>query len=418
MRVRSRGTPQARHDSRRDDQPDHSGTRQRERLAKMLKPGGSPVPRGQQSTGQSKKPRTARHDSGRDRGVANGYRRGMQAAAAVRWPGLTAVILAGGGGTRVGGRDKPMLPVGGVPMLDRVLAALAGADLRIVVGPARPGLADDVRVVREDPPGAGPAAATAAALDAMPPSAPSVSSPGSPGIAGPAAVEAVVPAADKAVVPAADAGVVPAAVEAVLPGSGAAVVPAVVKAVPPGSGGAVVPAAGAAVVPAAVEAVGSAGAAVAGPAVVSSALVGVFAADLPYLTGEAVGVLVDAVTAGVDGAVFVDERGKRQQLCGVWRAQALRAGVARLGDPVGKSMRAVFDGLVVAEVRWEGDGPAPYFDCDTDEDLRRAAEQPAPTTGTEASGRTAAGSAPDHSAASGTAVSGNSTGHSVEKGMR
>jgi hypothetical protein len=165
---------------------------------------------------------------------------------------------------------------------------------------------------------------------------------------------------------------------------------------------------------------------------VSSALVGVFAADLPYLTGEAVGVLVDAVTAGVDGAVFVDERGKRQQLCGVWRAQALRAAVARLGDPAGKSMRAVFDGLVVAEVRWGGDGPAPYFDCDTDEDLRRAAEQPAPTAGT-ANGRTAAGSVPKHSAASGTAVSGdvtdhgaasgsaasgNSTDRSVEQGMR
>jgi molybdopterin-guanine dinucleotide biosynthesis protein A len=97
---------------------------------------------------------------------------------------------------------------------------------------------------------------------------------------------------------------------------------------------------------------------------------------LPYLTAEAVAVLVGAVVGGVDGAVFVDERGKRQLLCGVWRVDALRGGVERLGDPVGKSMRAVFAGLVVAEVRWEGGGPAPYFDCDTDEDLRRAERQP------------------------------------------
>lgn len=91
--------------------------------------------------------------------------------------------------------------------------------------------------------------------------------------------------------------------------------------------------------------------------------------------------LVAAVGQGVDGAVFVDGRGKRQLLCGVWRAGALRSGVERLGDPVGKSMRAVFDGLVVAEVGWERGGVDPYFDCDTDEDLRRAEQQQARRTG-------------------------------------
>jgi molybdopterin-guanine dinucleotide biosynthesis protein A len=103
-------------------------------------------------------------------------------------------------------------------------------------------------------------------------------------------------------------------------------------------------------------------------------LVGVFAADLPYLTAEAVGVLVGAVAGGVDGAVFVDGRGRRQLLCGVWRVEALRGAVERLGEPEGRSMRAVFGGLSVAEVSWagHGPGPAPYFDCDTDEDLRRA----------------------------------------------
>ena len=56
------------------------------------------------------------------------------------------MILAGGGATRLGGRDKPALPIAGVSMLDRVLAALAGADARIVVGPPRAGLpADDLR---------------------------------------------------------------------------------------------------------------------------------------------------------------------------------------------------------------------------------------------------------------------------------
>ncbi|MEV0565805.1 NTP transferase domain-containing protein [Dactylosporangium sp. NPDC050588] len=188
------------------------------------------------------------------------------------------MILAGGGGTRLGGQDKPMLPVAGVPMLDRVLAAVEGAALRIVVGPPREGLPTGVRTVREEPPGAGPAAATAAALDLVPRAASEE-----------------------------------------------------------------------------------------GPA-----LVGLFAADLPYLTVEGVGVLVAAVEEDVDGAVFVDGRGKRQLLCGVWRAGALRDAVERLGPAAGRSMRAVLDGLDVVEVEWTGSGPAPYFDCDTEEDLRRA----------------------------------------------
>lgn len=171
-----------------------------------------------------------------------------------------------------------MLPVAGVPMLDRVLAAVEGAALRIVVGPPREGLPTGVRTVREEPPGAGPAAATAAALDLVPRAASEE-----------------------------------------------------------------------------------------GPA-----LVGLFAADLPYLTVEGVGVLVAAVEEDVDGAVFVDGRGKRQLLCGVWRAGALRDAVERLGPAAGRSMRAVLDGLDVVEVEWTGSGPAPYFDCDTEEDLRRA----------------------------------------------
>ncbi len=253
------------------------------------------------------------------------------------------MILAGGGAARLGGRDKPALPVAGVSMLDRVLAALAGADLRIVVGPPRPGLPADVVTVREDPPGAGPAAATAAALAVIPPAADAL----------------IPPAADGLIPPAAD-GLAPPAVGASMASGGASDGPAV-EGSPVSAGRGLVPSVGG----------GS------GPA----ALIGVFAADLPHLTAEAVGVLVAAVGDGVDGAVFVDGRGKRQLLCGVWRAAALRGGVERLGDPVGKPMRAVFDGLVVAEVGWERGGVVPYFDCDTDEDLRRAEQQQARRTG-------------------------------------
>lgn len=74
-----------------------------------------------------------------------------------------AVVLAGGAATRLGGLDKPALPVAGRSLLDRVLLAAADADRRVVVGPRRPTVAP-VAWCREDPPGGGPAAAVAAAL--------------------------------------------------------------------------------------------------------------------------------------------------------------------------------------------------------------------------------------------------------------
>lgn len=63
----------------------------------------------------------------------------------------------------MGGADKPLQPVGGVAMVDRVLAAVVGAARRIVVGPAVP-LATPAIRVQEEPPGGGPVAAVAAAL--------------------------------------------------------------------------------------------------------------------------------------------------------------------------------------------------------------------------------------------------------------
>ncbi|MDG4774240.1 NTP transferase domain-containing protein [Solwaraspora sp. WMMD792] len=206
--------------------------------------------------------------------------------------GFAAVVLAGGAARRMGGVDKPDVPVGGVAMRDRVLAAVAGADPRVVVGP----LADPppgVLAVREEPPGAGPVAATAAGLAALAEAA---------GRTGPAAF-----------------------------------------AEPAG-------------------------------------LVALLAGDLPLLTADAVDLLTRTVRAGgVDGALYVDATGRRQLLCGVWRTGRLRAAVDRLaarrgGGLVGASMRALFGGLSVAEVTWSGAGPPPWFDCDTDQDVRQARE--------------------------------------------
>ncbi|KAA9377495.1 NTP transferase domain-containing protein [Microbispora cellulosiformans] len=73
-----------------------------------------------------------------------------------------AVILAGGRAERFGGADKPGALVGGVPLVERVVAAVRAARAVIVAGPPRdlPG----VVFTREDPPGGGPVPALRAGL--------------------------------------------------------------------------------------------------------------------------------------------------------------------------------------------------------------------------------------------------------------
>ena len=85
-----------------------------------------------------------------------------------------AIVLAGGGGRRLGGVDKPALRAGRRTLLEIALGAVPGVPT-VVVGPIR-AVPPGVIVVREDPPGGGPAAAVVAGLAALPPGLP-VSSP-------------------------------------------------------------------------------------------------------------------------------------------------------------------------------------------------------------------------------------------------
>ncbi|WP_192771933.1 molybdenum cofactor guanylyltransferase [Plantactinospora soyae] len=226
------------------------------------------------------------------------------------------MVLAGGAGRRMGGVDKPALPVGGTPMRDRVLAAVVDAAPRIVVG-ATGDLPAGVHGTREQPPGGGPVAATAAGLSLI-------------------------------AAPAAGAGTSADAAGTAADGETAA---------------------------------GAVAAPAPAPADRAESTVALLAADLPLLTAEAVYGLRTALAraASMDGAVYVDDTGRPQWLCGVWRLSALRAALARLavqhdGVLTGTSMRALMRELTVAEVAWSGVGPPPWFDCDTENDLHRAEE--------------------------------------------
>ncbi|MDW3850921.1 NTP transferase domain-containing protein [Micromonospora sp. BRA006-A] len=243
--------------------------------------------------------------------------------------GYAAILLAGGAARRMGGVDKPARAVGGRPMLHRVLDAVADADQRIVVGSSGP-LPRGVRTAREEPPGGGPVAATAAGLALLEPGTTTVA------------------------VLAADLPLLTTAAVAELRRALAACHP---RDDPP-------PALDAAAsepedAPAAAEPEDAPAAA--GPE------------DAPAVWRET----LDGRSAGL--ACYVDRDGRRQHLCAIWRVPALRSALDRLavtrgGSLDGAPVRGLLADVAVREVSWSGSGPPPWFDCDTDEDVRRAEE--------------------------------------------
>ena len=78
-------------------------------------------------------------------------------------PTFDAIVLAGASARRLGGADKPMVDLGGRPMISFVIDAVRAAATTVVVGPERPGI-NGVRWCQEQPPGGGPVAALASAV--------------------------------------------------------------------------------------------------------------------------------------------------------------------------------------------------------------------------------------------------------------
>lgn len=76
------------------------------------------------------------------------------------------LVLAGGRGERMGGRDKAALVVGGRPLLERVLDAAPALGGRVVVVGETP-VPDGVLRTLEDPPDGGPVAGIAAGLERL-----------------------------------------------------------------------------------------------------------------------------------------------------------------------------------------------------------------------------------------------------------
>ena len=103
--------------------------------------------------------------------------------------------------------------------------------------------------------------------------------------------------------------------------------------------------------------------------VVTAPVVVVLAADLPFVAAEHVAQLLSALGAGT-ASLAVDAHGREQPLLAAYDAAALRAA---LPDPVaGAPMRALVRALEpVGTVALVG-RPVPWFDCDTEGELRAA----------------------------------------------
>jgi molybdopterin-guanine dinucleotide biosynthesis protein A len=105
--------------------------------------------------------------------------------------------------------------------------------------------------------------------------------------------------------------------------------------------------------------------------------VAILGGDLPFLTSEALDLLRrHASGLGPDGdalkrgALFCDNAGRRQWLCGLWPIDPVRRNAAEV-EP-GAPARLLFSGIEVETVTWEHASPPPWFDCDTPDDLAQA----------------------------------------------
>ena len=94
------------------------------------------------------------------------------------------------------------------------------------------------------------------------------------------------------------------------------------------------------------------------------------AADLPFVTRHwAERLVAELGDADARAAVAVDADGRDQYLLAAYRVDALRAGLAALGDPAGASLRRLVQPLAPHRVPADADA---VFDCDTWTDVRGA----------------------------------------------
>ncbi|MEU2654288.1 DUF6457 domain-containing protein [Streptomyces sp. NPDC007325] len=281
-----------------------------------------------------------------------------------------AVVLAGGAARRLGGVDKPGVRVGGRALLDRVLAACAGAGRTVVVGDPRPTVRP-VRWTREQPAGTGPVAALDAGAGALRPRDPGSAG---PGVDGTDAETGASSGAGASSGPSSGAGA--GAGAGASAGAGAGTSAGAGPAAGAGVGAAAGGPAGARAGAGAARARAGAGAGAVGLPGAEAVLV--LSADLPFLDEATVHRLLAALDAEpeAEAALLTDADGRDQPLVAVYRAGPLRRALDELRnahDGLGNlPLRLLAAGLRVVRVPAGPDEASASFDCDTWEDIATA----------------------------------------------
>ncbi|MEP6666722.1 MAG: molybdenum cofactor guanylyltransferase [Nocardioidaceae bacterium] len=99
-------------------------------------------------------------------------------------------------------------------------------------------------------------------------------------------------------------------------------------------------------------------------------LIVVLACDMPLLTSAHVDRLVQAASTGSgDGAVYIDDQGRRQHLAAAYRAEPLRAALLATAPIENAAMRVVAKRLTLVEIQAD---PETTRDCDTWDDVTRS----------------------------------------------
>jgi molybdopterin-guanine dinucleotide biosynthesis protein A len=104
-----------------------------------------------------------------------------------------------------------------------------------------------------------------------------------------------------------------------------------------------------------------------------SEIVGVLATDMPFAGAHMIH-LLSAMTSHDDAIMFVDSIGFKQPLAALYRREALKNALSKIGNSHGASMRTLISGLNIHEVQMSPEIEKAMIDIDTPDDLVVAME--------------------------------------------
>lgn len=104
---------------------------------------------------------------------------------------------------------------------------------------------------------------------------------------------------------------------------------------------------------------------------IHSEFVALIATDMPF-AGEVIRKLAKTLSVTKDGVLPRDSEGIPQALCAIYRTTSLKNALAKLGNPVGRSMRSLVSLLELEEVELSPSLESSLIDIDTPEELEKA----------------------------------------------